>query len=177
MIYMTILHWIVVAVFFLLFIILVILSVREKNTKTVIAMVISSFVLVSIGTAFTLFSLDKYTKIGKLVSSTQTRDYRNESVIVRGKVKNEGKFKIGYCNVEVRMSNPISYSGKSRSYFTPTKSLSDIFGDKNIKSNVVVEEFLAVENLKPNESKSFKISMKFPTHFSNPRYKLKLFCH
>ncbi len=75
------------------------------------------------------------------------------------------------------MSNPISRSNTNVSYFTPTKSLGDIFGDKDIKSNIAKEEFLAVENLEPNRSKNFKISMKFPPHFSNPKYKLKLFCH
>jgi hypothetical protein len=171
---MTPLHWIVVAIFAVLFFMLVILSSNEKNTKTLISMIFSSFLLVVVGSAFSLFALDKYTKEAKLLSSSQTRDYSNESVIIRGKIKNIGKFKIGYCNVEVRMINPRKRGGKI-SYFTPSKTLS--FGSKSAKGNVIEEEFLAIKNIEPKKSKNFKIIMDFPPHFANPEYKLKLFCH
>ncbi len=174
MIYMTFFHWMVVAIFAVLFFMLVILSSSEKNPKTLISMIFSSFLLVVVGTAFSLFALDKYTKEAKLLSSSKTRDYSNESVIIRGKIKNIGKFKIGYCNVEVRMINARKRGGKI-SYFTPSKSLS--FGSKDVKGNVVEEEFLAIKNLEPKKSKNFKIVMSFPPHFANPNYKLKLFCH
>ncbi len=174
MIFMTPLHWIVVAIFTVLFFVLVILSSGEKNTKTLVSMIFSSFLLVIVGTVFSLFALDKYTKEAKLLSSSKIRDYQNESVIIRGKIKNIGKFKIGYCNVEVRMINPRKRGGKI-SYFTPSKSLS--FGSKDVKGNVIEEEFLAVKNLESKKSKNFKIVMDFPSHFANPDYKLKLFCH
>jgi len=178
MLYMTSLHWIVVAIFVLLFFMLVILSSKEKNTKTLISMIFSSFLLVTFGMAFSLFALDKYTKKGKLVYSSQKRDHRKEIVVVKGKIKNIGNFKIGYCNIEVRMSNDITNrSGGKKSYFTPSKSLGNMFGSKDIKSNIVKEEFLAVENLEPGKSKNFKVSMKYPPHFVNPRYRIKVFCH
>lgn len=174
MLHMTPLHWIVVAIFATLFFMLVILSSKEKNRKTLISMILSSFLLVTVGTVFSLFALDKYTKKAKLLSSSQTRDYAKESVIVRGKIKNVGKFKIGYCKVEVRMINSISHRGKV-SYFTPSKSLS--FGSKDVKGSVVTEDFLALRDLEPKRSKNFKFRMDFPSHFENPKYKLKLFCH
>jgi hypothetical protein len=175
---MTTLHWIVVAIFVILFFILVILSSKEKNKKTLISMIFSSFLLILFGIAFSLFALDKYTKKGKLLYSSQKRDHRKEIVIVKGKIKNIGNFKIGYCNVEVRISNDLTGSSRGKkSYFTPSKSLGDMFGSKNVKSNLVKEEFLAVTNLEPNKSKNFKISMKFPPHFVNPKYRIKVFCH
>jgi hypothetical protein len=174
---MTSLHWIIVAVFVLLFLILVLLSVGEKNKKTLVSMIFSSLLLVSFGVLFSLFALDKYTKKGKLVNSKQTRDLRRESVIVRGKIKNVGDFKIGYCKVEVRISNQMKHGRGTKSYFTPNKSLSNIFSSKDIKSNTITEEFLAVEDLKPKKSKTFTASIPFPPHFENPKYRLKLFCH
>ena len=177
MMFMTSLHWIVVAVFVLLFLILMLLSVGEKNKKTLISMIFSSFLLVSIGILFSLYALDKYTKKGELVSSKQARDLRHESVIVRGKIKNVGNFKIGYCKIEIRISNQMKHSRGTKSYFTPNKSLGNIFGSKDIKSNTIIEEFLAVEDLKPKKSKTFTASVPFPPHFENPKYRLKLFCH
>jgi hypothetical protein len=175
---MTTLHWIVLAVFILLFFILVLLSAKEKSVKTLLSMIFSSLLLTTAGAVFSLYALDKYTKKGKLVSSSQKRDLSRESVIVRGKIRNEGKFKIGYCNVEVRISNDInSRRGKTKSYFTPSTSFSSMFGSKDVKSNTFKEEFLAVENLDPKKSKTFTLSVPFPPHFINPRYKLTLFCH
>ncbi len=178
MIFMTTLHWIVVAVFALLFIILVLLSVKEKNIKTLLSMIFSSLLLVSAGAIFSLYALDQYTKKGKLVSSSQKRDLSRESVIVKGKIRNVGNFKIGYCNIEVRISNDItSRRGKTKSYFTPSTSFGSMFGSKDVKSNIFKEEFLAVENLDPKKSKNFTVNVSFPPHFVNPRYKYKLFCH
>nr|MCH9814661.1 DUF2393 domain-containing protein [Campylobacterota bacterium] len=178
MLYMTFLHWTLVAVFTLVFILLVILSSREQNKKTLLSMIFSSFLLVSVGIGFSLFALDKYTKKAKLISSSQKRDYRKESVIVKGKIKNVGKFKIGYCNAEIRISNDTSgYGNRKKAYFTPSKSLGSLFGSKDVKSNIITEEYRAIEDLDPKKTKSFKISMPYPSHFVNPKYKVKIFCH
>lgn len=178
MLFMTTLHWLVLSVFVLLFFMLVLLSAKEKNVKTLLSMIFSSFLLVVTGTIFSLYALDKYTKKGKLISSTQIRDLRKESVIIRGKIRNEGNFQIGYCKVELRISNDItSRRGKTKSYFTPSTSLGSIFGSKKVKSNIVKEEFVAVENLAPRKSKTFVASVPFPPHFVNPKYRVKIFCH
>ena len=71
----------------------------------------------------------------------------------------------------------MKHSRGAKSYFTPSKSLSGIFESKDIKKNIVTEEFVAVEDLQPNKSKVFTKSVPFPTHFTNPKYRLKLFCH
>ena len=178
MYFMTTLHWIVVTVFVLLFLILVLLSAKEKSVKTLLSMIFSSLLLTAVGAIFSLYALDKYTKKWKIVSSSQKRDLSRESVIVRGNIKNEGNFKIGYCNVEVRISNDItSRKGRTTSYFTPSTSFGSMFGSKDIKSNIFKEEYLVVENLDPKKSKTFTVNVPFPPHFVNPRYRYKLFCH
>jgi hypothetical protein len=175
---MTTLHWIMLAIFVLLFFILVLLSAKEKDLKTLMSMIFSSLLLTVAGAVFSLYALDKYTKKGKLVSSSQKRDLSRESVIVKGKIKNIGNFKIGYCNVEVKISNDItSRRGRTKSYFTPSTSFGDMFGSKDIKGNILKEEYLAVENLNPKKSKTFTISVPFPPHFENPKYRYKLYCH
>lgn len=178
MIYMTAVHWIIVAIFLLIFILLSIFSAREHNPKTMAGMIFSSFLLVAFGLGFSLFALDKYTKKGKLVSVTQNRDMGKEVVRIRGKIKNIGKFNIGYCTLEVRMSNDTSsYGNRKKSYFTPSKSLGGLFGEKDIKSNLVTDDFTAVEDLEPGKSKSFVVTMDYPPHFVNPKYKYQIFCH
>jgi hypothetical protein len=173
---MTIIHWFVVAAFFMVFLILTILSLSEKNRKSRTSMIFSAFLIVSVGLGFSLFALDKYTKKGKIVSIKQQRDYRTESVNISGKIENIGKFKIGYCKIEVTMSNTIE-RGKTKNYFKSSKSLDGLFGSKNIKGNIAKETFTAVTDLKKGSSQTFTYSIDFPSHFKKPKYKYKLFCH
>jgi hypothetical protein len=175
MMHFTLLHWIVVVVFVLLFLVLSLLSLREKNTKTVLTMIFSSFLLTVAAAAISLVVLDKYTKKAKILTYTTQHDLARESVIVRGVIQNVGNYEIGYCNLEVRVSrNP--KGGRVSSYFTPTKGL-DFLSKKGGKTNsVTVEEEIAA-NLKPGEKKKFYLSVRFPTYFEDPKYFLKLHCH
>jgi hypothetical protein len=174
---MTLLHWIVVAVFIVIFAILTILSFKEKNVKTRLSMIFSSFLLIAVGIGFSLFALDKYTKKGKLVSISQQRDYRTESVKIKGKIKNIGKFKIGYCKIEVTISNTVQKHKRHNNYFKSSKSLDGLLGSKKIKGNIIIQDFVAVSNLVKNNTQNFTYSIKYPPHFKKPKYKYKLYCH
>jgi hypothetical protein len=171
---MTIIHWIVGAIFLLLFLILTLLSIREKNLKTMVAMIFSSFLLTVSATVISMIVLDKYTKKVKILTYTTQKDLAHESVIVRGVLQNVGKYEVGYCTLEIRVSNN-PRGRRASSYFTPTKSL-DFMGDVGNKvSSVTVEEDVA-ENLAPGEKKKFFTSVRYPTYFENPKYTLKLHC-
>jgi hypothetical protein len=175
---MTVLHWAVLAVFVLIFIILIVLSMSEKNRKNFLSMAFSSFLLVVVGSVFSLFALDKYTKKGKLLSHTENRSFSTEKVAIRGKIKNNGSFKIGQCKLEVTMSNKISPQNKGKvSYFTPSSSITDMFSSSKNRPNIIKEEFVAVKNLEPGKIKSFNISLPYPTYFDKARYRYRLFCH
>ncbi len=177
MLIMTSLHWIVVAIFVLLFVILVLLSLKEDDKKNLFSMIFSSFLLVAVGIVFSLYALDKYTKKAKLISVEHKRDFNSESVKIRGKIKNIGNFKIGYCNLEVKISNEIKRGGKRKSYFTPNRSLSGIFDSKKVEGNIFKEEYLIVKDLESKKSKNFTIKVPFPPRFDNPKYRYKLYCH
>ena len=175
MMHFTILHWIVVAIFVLLFLVLSLLSLREKKTKTVLTMIFSSLLLTVAAAVISLIVLDKYTKKAKILTYTTQHDLARESVIVRGIIQNTGSHEIGYCNLEVRVSrNP--RGSRVSSYFTPTKSF-DFLSKKGGKTNSVTVEEEIAQNLKPGEKKKFYLSVRFPTYFEDPKYFLKLHCH
>ncbi len=175
MMYMTVIHWIVAAVFLLIFLVLTLLAAREKNVKTMLSMIFASFLLTVTATVISLIVLDKYTKKAKIVTYKTQRDFVHESVIVRGVIQNVGSYMIGYCTLEVRVSNN-PRGGRASSYFTPTKSLDFMGSVGNRVSSVTVEEDIA-ENLAPGEKKKFYTSVRFPSYFENPKYTLKLHCH
>ncbi len=175
MIHFTLLHWIVVIVFVLLFLVLALLSLREKRRKTVLTMIFSSFLLTVTAAIISLIVLDKYTKKAKIITYTTQHDLARESVIVRGIVQNVGNYEIGYCNLEVRVSrNP--RGSRVSSYFTPTKSL-DFLTKKGGRTNSVTVEEEIAQRLKPGEKRKFYMTVRFPTYFEDPKYFLKLHCH
>ncbi len=175
MMHMTIIHWIVAGIFLLLFLILTLLASREKNVKTMLTMIFASFLLTLTAAIISMVVLDKYTKKAKILTYKTQRDMAHESVIVRGILQNVGAYDIGYCTLEVRVSNT-PRGGRASSYFTPTKSLDFMKGAGNRVGSITAEEDVA-GNLSPGEKKKFYISMRFPGYFESPKYRLKLYCH
>lgn len=175
MMHMTLIHWIVVGFFLLLFLILSLLSLREESSKNMLKMVFASLLVTTAAAAISLVVLDKYTKKAKILTYTTQKDLAHESVIVRGIVQNVGKYEIGYCKLEARVSkNP--RGRRPTSYFTPTASLDFLKKSTKSKGSVTVEEKI-VENLKPGEKQKFFLSVRMPTNFENPSYHLQLHCH
>ncbi len=178
MYHMTLLHWIVVAVFIFIFLLLSLLSLKEKKTKTILIMIISSFIVTIIGIVFSLFTLDKYVKKAELLNVTHKRISLTESMQVRGKVKNIGDYQIGYCNIEVKIANVFSRKMGQGSMFSP-RSFGDMFSSTSgtLKSNLVLETFKIAKNLQPNKVQKFSLTLKYPPHFEKPVLKYKLFCY
>ena len=176
--YMTLLHWIVVAFFTLLFLILSLLSLREKRAKIVLSMIFSSFLITALGAVISLFIVDKYTKQAKILSYTQKRNLSSETMMLEGKIRNIGDYKIGSCTLEIKFSNhTMKMGGVKESFFKPSSSLGPLFSKKDQQSNTVKQEFKVVKNLKAHEVRSFRIYMKYPPQMQSPGLKLSLICH
>ncbi len=176
MMHLTIVHYIFIIIFFLIFGLLAILSQRETNPKTRLSLTIVSFVVAFIGLIVSLLILDKYTKKGKLVSYTTSRDYNHEAVIIRGNIKNNGKFKISYCTLDIKIVNKVKRN-KNKIFQYKTSSVSDMFKSNSYKKNYINTTVRAIENLKPRLTKSFTASVKIPSRFQDPRYFFHLVCH
>ncbi len=176
MIYFSILHWIIVSIFLLIFLLLSFLSMKEKKKNVIISMIISSFIVTLFAGVISIYVLDKYTKKVKILSYSTRNDPKHESVIVNGTVKNIGRYKVGYCTLELRISNSMSGRYAKTSYFTPNSSF-DFFSSKPKKKNIVKIEKDIVYNLSPQKSKNFVMIARIPAHFEKAKYKLQLFCH
>ena len=176
MIYFSALHWIIVLVFICLFIVLSLLALKEKKQQTIISMIIASFIVNVFAAVISLYVVDKYTKKVKIVTYKIVEDKKHESVIVRGSVKNVGRYEVGYCTLQLRMSNNIKGRYAKTSYFTPNASL-DFFSSKKNKKNIVKVEKDIVHNLAPKERKKFVFITRIPSHFQGTKFKLQLFCH
>lgn len=141
-------------------------------------MIFSSFLVSGLGGVISIFVIDKYTKKGKILSYTQKRNLANETIMFQGQVQNVGNFKIGYCTIEVKLSNKAMKMGKPKeSFFKPSASLGPLFSSKETKASIVKEVFNVVKNLESKKVKNFRFYMKYPPYMKSPGLKLTLNCH
>ncbi len=179
MTYFTVLHWITLSIFFLIFILLIVLAKEETDKKIFWSMVFSSFLVISLLSVFSLFVLDKYTKKAKLVRITSKRVLLNETIMFFGAVKNVGRFKIGKCKLRVKIvNNALNINNLSgSSFYAPKSGLKSLFTNKKEKPSTIIKYFTVAKNLLPGRIYNFSATMPYPPYFQNANIRYKLYCH
>jgi hypothetical protein len=180
--YFTILHWLTLAFFLILFIFLTFLSVKaaNNNVKLLISMIFASFLVTTFGAVLGIIILEKYTKKAVLLDVKSRRVLLNETLVVKGMVKNIGKFKINYCKLEIKLVNN-GWGGKLQkgAFFKPG-GLS-LFGSKDEKkqkpNTIKATRIIIKDGLLPGEIKNFSAVVPYPPYFSNTYINYKLYCH
>jgi len=180
--YFTILHWLTISFFLILFIFLTFLSVKAANNKTglLISMIFASFLVTSFGAVIGVIVLEKYTKKAVLLDVKSRRVFLNETLVVKGRIKNIGKFKINYCKLVIKLVNNGWGSKIQKGTFFKSGGLS-LFGSKNKKkekpNTVTATRIIIRDGLLPGEIKNFSAIMPYPPYFSNTYINYKLYCH
>ncbi len=180
--YFTILHWLDIAFFLVLFIFLTIISLKaaDNSTKLLLSMVFASFLVTAFGAVLGLIILEKYTKKAELVNVKQRRVLINETLVLKGRVKNIGKFKINYCKLEIKLVNNGFGGGLTKGSFFKSAGL-NIFGSKDKKQqrpNTVKATKVIIKNgIIPGETKDFSAIIPYPPYFKNTYLNYKLYCH
>ena len=179
--YFTILHWLDVLFFLILFIFLTVLSIKaaKDNTKLLISMIFASFLVTTFSAVLGLIILEKYTKKAIVYDVKQRRVLINETLVLKGKVKNIGKFKINYCKLEIKLVNNGWGGGFTKGTFFKPGGLS-LFGskDKETRPNIVkATRYIVTDGLNPGEVKFFSVIIPYPPYFKNTYLNYKLYCH
>ncbi len=178
--YFTILHWLDIAFFLILFIFLILLSLKaaKNSVKLLLSMIFASFLVTSFGAILGLVILEKYTKKAKLIDVKQRRVLINETLVLKGRVKNIGKFKINYCKLDIKLVNNGWGGGFKKGTFFKPGGL-NLFGSKEKKKpNIVkVTKYIITDGLRPGEIKNFTAIIPYPPYFKNTYLNYKLYCH
>lgn len=171
--YLTIWHWTAIIAAVLLFLVLIIISLKEKNQKTMLSMIFASFLVIVTVTAFTLMALDKYTKVATLYGVKNTRILRNETIVFTGFVKNKGNYKIGKIILNVKLVNKGHVTGNVRggSFYKPSGIIDFFtsFGDdvKRYKPQKIEEQFVVATDIEPDKAVFFRVEMPYPPYFKH----------
>ena len=182
--YFTILHWLDILFFLILFIFLAMLSVKASNNniKALLSMVFASFLVTAFGAVLGLIILEKYTKKAEILNITKRRVLLNETLVLKGRVKNIGKFKINYCKLEIKLVNNGLNEKKTQqkgTTFFKSGGL-DVFGSKNEKkrpNTIEATKIIIKDGLLPGEVKNFSAITSYPPYFRNTYLNYKLYCH
>ncbi len=171
--YFTIWHWSAITIFALIFLFLVLLSLKEKNQKNILSMIFASFLVTVTAGVFSVMAIDKYTKKATLYGVKNTRILRNETIVFTGFVKNKGDYTIGKITLTVKLVNRGHVTGnvKGGSFYKSSGLIDFIssFGGKSktYKVQKVEEKFVVAKNIKPGDATYFRVEMPFPPHFKH----------
>lgn len=178
--YFTILHWMTLIILLVLFVLFCIIALKQTNKKILYSMLFSNFLVITMLAIFSMFVLDKYTKIARLESVTQKRILMTESLTLTGKIRNIGNFDIGNCKLEVKLVNNALTGGNvsGSSVFKPTSGFGFLFkGKEDTRPSTIIQEFNIAKNFQKGELRNFSVSMKYPPYFEKPFMRYKLYCH
>ncbi len=176
-----IIHFIVLGVVFIIFIVGVITSIKNGKQKLILPMIFSvtllSLLLGGIGIAV----VEKYTKKVKLVKISNRRYLSQEKISYFGFVKNTGKYPVAKVYLNIKLVNAGHNTGnvKGGSFFQ-NSGFADFFSkgaDILYKPQKVEKEFVVARNLKPGEVIPFRVTFKYPPYFRNTADFIKIYAH
>ncbi|TKX32681.1 DUF2393 family protein [Campylobacter aviculae] len=160
------LAFIILIVCFVLICILIFLKIKQREIA------LTAYTITTVFTALLIYSIfltiNQFTTQAKISNLVYTRDLRNESVIVTGKVQNLTKFDIRKCYLMLNIFNKQHVSG-------------EIFSDKNIRNakmkNISVSYTIEIIDKLPGSTyKEFSAKVPFPPSFNNAEFYHTLKC-
>lgn len=179
MTYFTVLHWLATLIIGVLFILSLILILRNSDDTSPLPTILTVAFITLLIFFLSIFGLDKYTKIAQLENVVQKKVLINESFSISGQIHNMGNFEIGKCTLEVKLFNESLEKSNDSISFVP-KSIFDNLFKKDSSSDFQVattKEFIIAENLRSGEMRNFTVFMRYPASFSKPYTRYELFCH
>lgn len=174
--YFTPLHWLALAILALLYIILAILMVRNTEKSSLLA----TFLVLLLILGFTFLALDNYTKTAKLENVTHQKILINETFSITGQIRNIGKFAIGTCVLEVKITQDLQEKILEGSMFKPNSGIKNLFKWNSSQKEPQIatkKKFVIAKNLKPREIRSFLVSMPYPPTLTKPYIRNVLSCY
>lgn len=179
--YFTVWHYLAVIVSFLLFVLLVILSLRQVKRNVVISMIFSSFLVMSLVAVFLIMALDKYTKKAEINNLDNRRMLMSEKIVYTGYVTNVGDYTIGEVTVEFKIVNRGHVTGnvKGGNFFKPSGFFDFFSGSsaREYRPQKLVETVVVAKNLEPGKSQFFNVTLDYPPYFEQVAHFQRLFAH
>jgi len=174
-------HYIVFGIIFLIFSIGVVSSFKQDSPKLKYTMLFSVTLITLFLAAFSVLVVDKYTKKVSLYKMQNKRLLSAEKIIYTGIVKNEGKHTVGEVTFEIKLVNKGHATGNVKGgNFYKASGFVDFFTggySLSVKPQSITKEFVVAQNLKPGQSKAFRVYFDYPPYFRSTSQFAKVYGH
>ena len=176
-----IIHFLVLAVVGLLFILGIIVAIKQQNKKLILPMIITvvlfSILLSAIGVAV----VEKYTKKVSLVKVQNRRYLTQEKISYFGYVKNTGSYPVGKVYLTIKLVNAGHATGNVKpGAFFQSSGFFDFFSKGAgvlYKPQTIEKEFVVARDLQPGEVVPFRVTFDYPPYFRNTSDFVKVYGH
>jgi hypothetical protein len=159
----------------------VIASFKQRDAKMKYSMLFSITLISTFLAVFSVFVVDKYTKKVELSELKNKRLLGAEKIIYSGIVKNVGNYPIGKISFSIKLVNKGHATGnvKGGNFYKPSGFLAFFSGgfSRNNKPQTIEKEFIVAKNLKPGQSKHFRVYFDYPPYFSSTAHFAKVWGH
>ncbi|MEN4053895.1 MULTISPECIES: DUF2393 family protein [Sulfurimonas] len=174
-------HYVVLGVIFFIFVSGVIASLKQNDAKMKYSMLFSITLITIFLAVFSVFVVDKYTKKVELYKLKNKRILGIGKIIYTGVVKNVGNYPIGKVTFDIKLVNKGHATGnvKGGNFYKPSGFISFFSGgfNRNSKPQTIEKEFIVAKNLKPGQSKHFRVYFDYPPYFSSTAHFAKVWGH
>lgn len=178
--YMTIWHYGALLIGAIIFLLTIVLAINEERSSVRNSIIISSFLVNTLLAFIILMALDKYTKKAEVFNLDNHRLLQTEQIVFTGIVKNVGNYTIGKVELEIKLVNKGHVSGnvKGGTFYKPS-GFSDMFGNnaKDYQPQTMIETPVIAENLKPGETRRFRVAYDYPPYFKGVTQFTRIFAH
>ena len=175
-------HYVLFLVVFVFIVLSIAVALKGEN-RNIRGHIIFSVLLVSAVIAgFGIFAIDKYTKKAKLYKLENRRNLSTETIMYSGFVKNEGNYEIGEVTLEIKLVNKGHSAGnvKAGTFFKPSGFFGFFSGESfegRDKPQQITHEFVVAKNLKPGETREFRVYFDYPPYFTAVSHFANLYAH
>jgi len=175
-------HFIVLFIILLLTVVGIVASLNQKNKKLAYSMMFSIVLVAVFMAVFSVIIVDKYTKNVELAKLHNKRLLSTEEISYYGIVKNVGKFPVGKVTFEIKLVNKGHATGnvKGGNFYKPSGFMDFFtggFGISSRKPQTVTKKFIVARNLKPGQSKEFRVYFHYPPYFRSTAEFAKVYGH
>lgn len=169
-------HYLLLGGLGLFFILGIIISLQTNSKISVFTTI--TLVLVLIG-AFIWKAIDEKVYVVEVSNLDKVRYYQSEQILIKGTVRNVGKFPVANVVAVVKLNNSHGGVSGKQSIFTQPSVFEEIYQGDNpsFKRQNIVEEHVIADYLDPGSSKPFRVMMEYPPYFSSASFTVEAKAH
>jgi len=160
-------HYILMSVLGILFVLGTILALRSSSKFSIFITI--TLILILIG-AFIWPLINEAVYKVEVTNIENERFYQTEQIMIKGVVRNVGKYPVANVIATVKMVNAEG-SSKASQFSQPTAFAELFEGDNpDFKRQNVFEKQVVADYINPGKSKTFRIMLDYPPYFKNASF-------